>query len=224
MTTNSRIHYFKHTDLTWQFESDAKPFIFIKTKPWGQSVNFDPFPCYFHDKHLVESQIKRNEEIVSVPFKPDYFVFPFECGSRTNGCACRNPNYRKEEDNKEAAMYPYILLYGKRIPIHPAMTRYLVAHEYGHVIHYNLEEAMKIKDGDDDFEKFYAKEIREIEYNKKYGALNWHSNIGEIIAEDIRAGILQVEREFWPHDVCPPWDSKKVMDFWCETNEKYFKT
>lgn len=218
---NERIHKLEHSDLKWAFDDSNKPFLTIKTGgSWGSRQEYvDPFPCYSHDFKIVESIVEHCEKRINLKFKPDYFIMPYESFSRTNGYACANEDYAEKDVKK---LNPYIVFHGKRICIHPAMTRYLVAHEFGHITEYNLHAILK-KDSEE-FQKEYAK-IRGIEYNKSYGALNWHKNIAEIIANDIRTWILGIEQEFWQHDVpmiCILRNEKsKIADFWKETIEKY---
>ena len=204
---NDRIFNFKHEDIRWPFE--GKPYIMLPTVPYFHQEYVDPFPCYSHDDKIIETMVEHCEGILNVKFKPLYFIIPFEPESRTNAHACENKDY-KENVSDEIILNPYIVFHGKRICIHPAMTRYLVAHEFGHIVHYNLEAILKVKN--DDFKKEYA-EVREIDLNEKYGALNWHNNISEIIANDIRYFLLGVEQEFWQHSVCRPTENKKIMDY-----------
>lgn len=212
---NDRIFSFKHEDIRWPFE--GKPYITLETKPYSHQEYVDPFPCYSHSEKLVEQMVKHCEQIINFKFKPQYFIMPFESESRTNAYACENKDYA-EKDEKDIKLNPYIVFHGKRICIHPAMTRYLVAHELGHVVHYTLEAILK-KDHEE-FKKEYAK-LREIDYNKKYGALNWHNNISEIIANDIRIVLFSTEFEFWQHNIIFPLENKKVTDFWEEMKKKY---
>lgn len=214
---NERIIKFNHSDLKWSFDDTNKPFISLPTKKWAHSEYVDPFPCYSHDEKLVTKMVEHCEGIVNLRFKPQYFIMPFEGYSRTNGYACANEDYQSDKE-AEKKLNPYIVLYGKRIYPHPAMTRYLVSHELGHILEYTLHAILKQES--EDFQKEYAK-VRGIEYNKKYGALNHHTNIAEIIANDIRVGLFCVEPEFWVHDMELPTSNQKVMDFWKEMKEKY---
>jgi len=213
---NDRIFNFKHEDIRWSFDGSNKPSILLPTIPYQHSEYVDPFPCYSHDEKLVKQMVKHCENMVNFKFKPQYFIMPFEGESRTNAYACENKDFG--EKDAETKLNPYIVFHGKRICIHPAMTRYLVAHELGHIVHYTLEAILK-KDHDE-FKKEYA-EVRGIDCNQKYGALNWHNNISEIIANDIRIVLFGTEFEFWQHNIVFPLENKKVTDFWRETKEKY---
>lgn len=193
---NDRIHFLSHADAHWGFDERSEPELILATEyPTPTPIRVDPFPCYAHEAELVRREVAHAEAMVPLPWLPKYFVIPFETRSRTNGWAdCTK--YRGQP------LHPWILLQGKRIPIHPAMTRYLVSHEYGHVVHGNL--AVKLGMKWEEFAEFYAREVRRIPYFKDYGAGKWHLNTGEIIANDIRITLLHREEEFWPHEVEHP--------------------
>jgi hypothetical protein len=212
---NDRIIKFSHSDLLWSFGS-KNPYIMLPTLPYHHTEYVDPFPCYSHDLDYITKIAASCEETINLKFKPQYFIMPFESESRTNAYACENKDY--PEKDSEAKLNPYIVFHGKRICIHPAMSRYLVAHELGHIIHYNLEAIMKVDN--DDFKKEYAS-LRGVDFHKKYGGLNWHNSISEIIANDIRILLFGNELEFWQHEVCFPTKSPKVVDFWKEMKNKY---
>lgn len=185
----------------------------LPTGKYHSSVEVDPFPCYAHNNAVVEAEVRDIEAKIDLPFKPRYFVLPYEGASRTNGYADGN-EYHGENPQ------PYIVLQGKRICIHPAITRYLVAHEFGHVVQVNLQHFLKLKW--DEFCEFYAKEVRKIPYEKRYGGLHWHINTGEIIANDIRVGVLGKEAEFWPHEVAHPWAVPHVSEWWRQMFAEHF--
>jgi len=95
------------------------------------------------------------------------------------------------------------------------MTRYLVAHEYGHCVDYWMNFKRGSKDEVvTDFDREYAA-LRGVEANSDYGALKWHRNIGELIANDFRICVCNVEPEFWPHPgFAHPHDLPHVNEFW----------
>ena len=213
----SRIHLFTKDNLSWGFD-DSGSYIMLPRKPYPYPEYVDPYPCYPHDIEIVRKEIERNEAIIKLPFFPDYFVLSNEGKSRTSGSACANELWEAENENPKLA--PYIILWGKRICHHPAMTRYLVAHELAHVVHYNLKYILKSKN--DTFEEEYAK-MRGIECNKSYGAGKWHTNIKEIIANDIRICIFDKENEFWPHNAVHPLQADNVLDYWKNIRNKYLQ-
>lgn len=212
----NRVIKINHSDICWAFDG-GEPFVMLDVKPYKRQETVNPFPCYSHDEKLVSRSAKQYEKYVNLKFKPKYFILPFDGKGQTNGSACSNEQW--SDDNDGRILEPYIILYGKRICLHPAMTRYLVSHELGHVVHYNLETILK-QHKNDEFEKEYAK-IRGIDINLKYGALNWHNNIGEIIANDIRILLFDAELEFWQHNVEFPTHNKKLIEFWEEMKNKH---
>lgn len=216
--SHTRIHLLTSDQLNWSFDGQDHPTYYLDTKPWGNSVKVDAFPCYHHDMELVEKEVVKCETRIPLPFPPEYFILSNECLSRTNGFASEQMDY---EDNKNPKLIPYIVLHGKRIPIMPNMTRYLVCHEYSHVVEFNIRKFLTIEANV--FQKEYA-EFRGVNYDKSYGAGKWHLNIQEIIANDIRVAILESEIEFWPHiGVDNPFKNTKIIDYWNNYFEKLKK-
>lgn len=218
---NDRIFFKTHADINWPF--DGKPNVLLDTKPYSRSEEVDPFPCYSHPEALVRAEIAHVEKTLPLPYMPQWFILSHESTCRTNGWATDNKDYayNKEKGESKATLTPYIGMWGKRIPIMPSMTRYLIAHEYSHVVDYNLRHAM----GVDSLGEEYAK-VRGIEENQSYGALNWHNNIAEIFANDVRILIFNREREFWPHNVPHPTNNEtyeKIMPWFKEKFKEHFK-
>lgn len=205
------IYFYQHSDIQWTFDN-RDPYVLLETVPYKRSETVDPFPCYSHNESLVRAEIEYVTKTTPVARPPSWHIMPFECPSRTNGYAAYN-KYSSEDAN------PYIALHGKRIPLMPAMTRYLVAHEYGHTVHYSLKTALGLDEDDKTFEEDYAK-MRGTECNRKYGGLKWHTNIKEIIANDIRICLFGREAEFWPHPVAHPNSNQIVKDYWMEMKGK----
>lgn len=207
---NHRVCLVSPAEVVWSFE-DARPRFDLKTSGHTATVYIDPFPCYTHGIELVAAEVKHAESLIKLPFPPHYFVLPFESLSRTNGYADGNSySLQDDKENWYTEPRPYIMFSGKRICIAPSMTRYLVSHEFGHVVHSNL--AHKLKLNYREFAQMYAKDVRHVEYSPDYGGLKWHTNTNEIIANDVRVGILDREIEFWPHEVARP--SVEVIEWW----------
>jgi hypothetical protein len=157
----------------------------------------DPTPCYPHEERLVRGTLRNVETTVTVRYKPTIFVLSFEGTARTNGWADRVWRY---DDSEERRWDGIIVLSGKRIPPHPAVTRYVVAHEYGHHVQFEIERRREEEPHDEAIYAEYA-ELRglDLEAAKRYGCGNWHSNVGELIANDFRILVTDVESEYWPH-------------------------
>jgi hypothetical protein len=184
---------------------------------YSHSIYVDDTPCYHHDINLVRDEFERLREIapLSIPLKLTILVR--ECRSRTNGFFLNDFDYsqrlsRPLPDGTEYQRVGHIVLGAKRIPIHPAMTRYLVAHEYGHAIQYELEarHGMKTDAMEPGYEQFVRPGATEA-----YGPGKWHQNIGELIANDFRVLWAQRETDFWPHyGFDRPEHVPACVDFW----------
>lgn len=223
MNPNDRIFELGPGDIRWPFSSSSEPELVLLARPgegWNQSVPVDPFPCYSHPRERVLAEVTEIEAKLPLPQPPRYFLLSFEPRERTNGWANFNNTYVDPNDTSKYEPRPIITLCGKRIPLHPAMTRYLVAHEYGHIAHYSLALAMGIDS--EEFAKRYARDVRKIDYSAGYGGGRWHTNTGEIIANDIRIALLGKEPEFWPHDVTHPWALPEIAQWWRAHLAKHF--
>jgi hypothetical protein len=211
-----RIHLLTNEHLNWDWEGSPAYKLRTPGSDWSHSVRVDPFPCYAHNWELVYRTAKLVELEFPIGFKPHYFLLSHEALARTNGEATRNNIYGTGSIHPMPYV-PVIVLSGKRTPLHPAMTRYLVAHEYGHCvdnwINFCLGKDFDCLDQD------YAS-MRQIQHNQDYGGQKWHTNIGEII--DFRVTVCRTEIEFWPHDV--PMNTPPVVDFWSDARAKYSET
>lgn len=209
----------KEENFNWDWD-ESVPGFYCKTSGdrWGVYRKFDPFPCYTHPLSCVETLAVQVEETFPIPFDVYIFNFSLEPLCRTNGMACTNVIDYSYDDLTKRTFDGVICLYGKRIPLHPAMTRYLVSHEYGHIV----DEYLCVRKGleSNGLDKEYAK-MRGISENSNYGGKKWHTNMGEIIANDFRIAITGTESEFWPHECKHPSEDKNVLDWWAEAKEKY---
>lgn len=204
-------------DLGWAFRGEGLPSYNLNIKNWSKEEIVDPFPCYSHDAKLVLNEIESVESILPLKFPVKWFVLSHEFQCRTNGYACENKDYDEKDREK---LFPFIVLCGKRIPIMPSMTRYLVSHEYGHVVDYHLQLLMKTKNSE--FDNMYA-DLRKIRNIIGYGGRKWHSNISEIIANDIRIILFNKEVDFWPHDCSHPLENPALIEWWADKKEKLLK-
>lgn len=209
----SRIHRVGADQIDWPFKGNPS----FKTKgpiAYARSHQIDPFPCYPHNVELVASMAETVEKLFPVDNQVDYFVTEYEEIGRTNGFADKTDVY-DQASGKYAHWEPVVVLIGKRIPPHPAMTRYLVAHEYGHIVQWQIEHMRGIDSGKEttDFDFEYLR-LRKNCHND-YGGRKWHANVGELIANDFRVLVCGVEEEFWPHEgFVHPRQSEEVQNFW----------
>ena len=210
MSTTEVIHI-TDADLNWSFGT-PNPYFSVRHGSYGSSESVDPFPCYGHNVDLVRSELERTASLCPLPFPVYVYVSEFEDPARTNAHASVGYNYDSEKINDEYEISSgTIVLSGKRIPIHPAMTRYLVSHEYGHLVDSWLCRQNK------GFSREKYAEIRGVETPRFYGGRTWHKSIGEIFANDFRIVVCRREMEFWPHEVPHPLHvAPHVMDFWLD--------
>jgi hypothetical protein len=182
---------FRDSALTWQPEGR------------GYSSAFDPFPAYPHDLDHVRGAAA---DIAAGPCPPlwdvSVYVADREETSRSNAHADIHEG-RYEDGEWVKRTSGVIVLSGKRTPPHPAMTRALVAHEYGHNVAYmlnSLRDGVKHLSATSDLERDYARARGLPESAVHFGeGGTWHDSACEILACDFRLLVLGVETEFWPH-------------------------
>lgn len=202
-------------DLRWGF-TDAMPSFSVKAGSYTHSERVDPFPCYAHDRALVESELNRTAGLFPLPFPVYLYVSAFECEGRTNAHASTGYDYdAKQVDGEYPTGNGTIVFSGKRIPITPAMTRYLVSHEYGHLVEEALKKAKRLDI--DEYAKMRGCEPRGTDF---YGGRTWHKAFGEIFANDFRIIICDREPEFWPHPVSHPNADKTLIEWWIAQAEQ----
>ena len=214
MTLEQRVISVKDEDVSWGFD-DKGPCAHLRTpnSTWPTYAHLDPYPCYSHNRALVLQCAREAEKRFPLGWQVFYFLLPYESSGRTNGTSTSNSIDRKE-GHRDGVIY----LSGKRIPLHPAMTRYLLFHEYSH----QVDDWVCHKQGleHNGLDKEYA-EMRGIKLNDGYGARKWHTNIGEIIANDARICLFNAESEFWPHECKHPNECPEVQMFWYRMIEEF---
>jgi len=182
----------------------------------GRQIYIDPAPCYPHDHARALEEFERLRVIAPLPFPLALFLLSHETTGRTNGTFYDDYAYALDEiemgGKKICPPLGFIVLSAKRIPIHPAMTRYLVSHEYGHAVAYHLARRAGIS-----IEKFKQQYIDECrpDAGLTYGCGKWHAHVGELIANDFRILVAERESEFWPHPgFARPESVLAVIGFW----------
>lgn len=204
----------KYEDIVWSFRGDPG---FALTKYTTEKI--DPTPCYTHDPELVQ---KLADEVTELTFDipgTTIFVSHFEGDSRTNGWAQSTTDYYggyDEEKQRYTDKLHIIFLHGKRTPIHPAVTRYLVAHEYGHIVENWLEEKWELGDRNE-LRETYGK-VRGLKDTGFYGPGTWHKSPGELFANDFRITLAKAEVEYWPHPGIPR-TPRALMNWWNRVRE-----
>lgn len=196
-------------DVVWSFTRPPK----FSFGNWAGAEDIDPTPAYAHDMNLVKFEVGQLDNLIDVP--ATFYVTHFEGTGRTNGWASTSTDYDGDRVNgKYVDKLYYVVLNGKRIPPHPAMTRYLVAHEYGHCIQYWLENRWGLNEGD--LITAYNKAFRKVEAPAYYGPGTWHLTPGEHFANDFRICGAFKELEFWPHPGVM-YPSMHISQWWQKT-------
>lgn len=201
---------FRGSELTWRHDG-------------GLAATFDPFPGYPHDLATVQATAEAVTLACPPPWPVQLYLADREEVGRSNGFshARDRGHYETGDDgvNRWVQQPPagLILLSGKRIPPHPAMSRYLVGHEYGHHVEYFLLRARGHKGlyGDDVVAE-YA-QVRGLPDGAVHHGSGgrWHDAAAEIFACDFRILMCGIELEFWPHPGVPyPADVAGLDQWW----------
>lgn len=209
------------SDLQWSYNEKPPSW---RTQPmldqYGRSEDVDPWwPCYTHHVAEVSNLLRECVEAAPLGDAPvSVYIAPWEGLARTNGWSTWDHPYRDDREWRGPGLKPWegiITLSGKRIEIHPAITRYLVAHEYGHLV--DAAIAQHRYPGDSNaFGKLHEDygRMRRVAKVDHYGAGTHHLDVGEVLANDFRTVVLGREREFWRHPVTPGWKLKTVQRWW----------
>lgn len=222
------IVFSEHKDIKWQFHGGQPSISVQKIRDGWFYETVDPFPCYVHDEKLTRQCIDEVRAAFHIPIPCNWFILPYEDLSRTNGEFQKDSIYSEEEQKKygDIKWMGVIVLKGKRIPIMPTMTRYLVSHEYGHFVEAYIRRERKYDDDNrkyasrDKFLEDYMK-LRNGDFSMDYGALKWHANAAEIFANDFRIIVARKETEFWPHPVNHPLENSNIIEWWHKAKEQH---
>lgn len=200
------------SDLAWPFEGE--PCYRVLEGSYGRHVKVDPFPAYAHSKELIVAEMEKVGAAFPIAEKVHVFILDREPIERTNAWCSIGCDYDAPEVDGRKPWSATIVMAGKRIPIHPAMTRYLVSHEYGHVVAEAMRRRRKEKDGERALYKEYA-DLRGFETAKNYGGGTWHRSVEELFANDFRILVCEAEKEFWPHPgFRRPEEVPAIVEFW----------
>lgn len=210
---NSKVVLFEDKDLRFPYDSRTEPnytYNFPSKYAWV-TIGCDTYPGFAHDIDLV------CEEVLKLPFDipTTFFLTPHEVEGRTNGYA----TYSHGDNDSH---HHYVVLSGKRIPIMPSMTRYLVAHEYGHVFENWLTHDLFPPKPEIEFRTAYAR-LRGVEHVESQSEQRtWPRRTCEYIANDFRLLMTDAEHEFWPHPAPRPEKvlNKGFHNFWNQFKDK----
>lgn len=194
------------------------------TPVWRQrygsyGATFDPFPAYAHDMSVVRATATWVETALRPMWDVELYVANRECVDRSNGYSNLHESGHHDEANKWVKDDPtgLIVLTGKRVPPHPAVTRYLVAHEYGHNVEWMINQKLGAKHPHDEALVHDYATIRGLgdEHMHHGSGGRWHDSVHEIFACDFRILVCGIERDYWPHHGIPkPHEVEAVIAWW----------
>jgi hypothetical protein len=186
-------------NLKWSFDGGDPYFEYGGWPEHPFKAHVDPFPGYGHNPSVIRYLADQIETAVPLKSKISIYLSNYELIQRCNGFA---------QDFGETGA---IVLSGKRQPIVPQMTWYILGHEYGH----HVEFALDGKYGHGETAKDYFN-LRP-RANSEYGARKWHSNIRELFANDFRILVLGHEVDYWPHPGFKhPKQCPDIVEYWEE--------
>lgn len=234
MGTRVEIKLLTYDDLIWPLgQQDSTPRYEIGCGDYPRSHKVDPYPCYAHDLEQVKKLVAECEEVFPlIGTKAAFYLLSHEDVERVNGTTFSDNLYKGKTRtakckcgcDRSTEFYPlatFVVLSGKRTPIHPAMTRYLVCHEYGHMVWNHVCRMLDYSDsGESALYKIYMETRGVTNYVQKYKGSKWHLNPGEIVANDFRLLFTNQEREFWPHPTIPFPEDTPIVEWWREVHEK----
>lgn len=221
-------------DLKWphRIDSGDKPVYRCKAGTYEREFAVDPHPAYQADVKLVEQLVDECADRFPLNGADlNVYVLSHEFLSRVNGLTIYGTVYYddkgnrieipikggpNDEERKFGGIAHLIVLSAKRIPIHPAFLRYLVAHEYGHCAFNHVRRRLGYLDHEDG--KLEEKYL-EIRGCKPSGSDKWHALASEIIANDFRTLVMLKEEEFWPHEVPQAEGLSPTWEWWQRARE-----
>ncbi|WP_152748265.1 hypothetical protein [Micromonospora sp. RV43] len=203
------------SEAMWPFR-DGKPV--WRHRPLGSVGKFDPFPAYPHQREVVDAAVKHVQSCFAPLWDVELFIADREEEGRSNGYSsvCQDGHYEDDEWVKDPPV-GLIMLSGKRVPPHPAVTRHLVAHEYGHHVEWMLNDARGEQNlYSDALVAEYAK-MRGLPESTMHDGEGgtWHDSVHEIFACDFRIMVCDVETAYWPHPGVPhPHEVEGLPGWW----------
>jgi hypothetical protein len=186
----------------------------------GRTVaRFDPFPCYPHDWTAADRELAAVAARWPLPWDLNVWLADRETISRTNGFSCLARDHTRRDDEDDDGPAGTIVLNGKRIPPHPAVTRYLIGHEYGHHAQWSINwrnGAPYACTGDAAREYAKIRNLPDSALEHADGG-RWHASVHEIMACDFRVLVCEIEPDYWPHPgTCPPHMAEGLQAWWDE--------
>lgn len=183
----------------WVFRDNAPAW---QWRDYRKMSTFDPFPAYPHQVDVVTDTAGLVQDCFPPKWNVELFVADREEVGRSNGYSYVHESGRYVgADWVKDTPTGLIVLSGKRVPPHPAVTRYLVAHEYGHNVQYMIARLKYGKSVHDEAWIGEYVKVRGLAPGNRHAGTGgrWHDAIGEILACDFRVLVCSVEPDYWPH-------------------------
>lgn len=208
--------------LAWPFEG-RDPYYLLKGGEHTRHEAVDPFPAYAHDMNLVNEHLQFVAKRAPINMDVTINILSSEGLGRTNGHATHSKYWTDgvaaEAKARGVEHWGVIVFSAKRIPPHPGMTKYLVAHEYGHLVEGWLNRENK---GLHETREAYAT-LRGLSASSEqhYGGGTWHKGAGELFANDFRVLVCSTELSYWPHlDIPRPETLPQIIKFWQDVQKQ----
>jgi hypothetical protein len=187
---------------------------------YGHLGTFDPFPAYAHNLAEADRAARHVAECCPPLWDVHILAADREETGRTNGYSLVHAR-QHYADGAWVQDEPLglVVMAGKRIPPHPAMTRYLVAHEYGHHVCWMIGHARGASHLQDEswLEDFAAARGLPGDLVRHGSGGTWHRALAEIFACDFRIAVCHIEDGYWPHPGIAHPTSVDMGDWWERT-------
>lgn len=204
------------SDADWSFRTNAPTW---QHGRHGSVGTFDPFPAYPHDRAVVDQTAAQISKECQPLWNVELFIADREETGRSNGYSSvhEGGGYVDGEWVKGDPT-GLIMLSGKRIPPHPAVTRYLVAHEYGHNVEWMLNRARGAQNiqSDDVINEYGQVRGLSAEHMHHGSGGRWHDSVHEIFACDFRIVVCGIEGDYWPHPGVPRPHGTALTTWWVD--------
>ena len=224
-----------HDDLGWPATNSTHeyPSYSCGVGSYKRGFLVDPFPCYEHSKGLVEETLHKCVE--KLPLKESagqaLYSLAHEFVGRNNGLTFEDSAYKRPDGSdweekiichcgcgeplKHVCGQAHtIVICGKRMPIMPSMTKYLITHEYGHAVFNHKRRLLGYTATEDEKLEIKYMNLRGVPAYKERPNERWHRLMSEIVANDFRTVVMETETDFWPHEVSRLNGNSPIAKWW----------